>query len=38
MENVDPNNIKIDKKFYKRYSYLLYWICDDKRFKISKNL
>ena len=36
--NFDPNNIEIDKKFYKRYSYLLYWICDDKRFKIRKNL
>ena len=24
----DPNNIKIDEKSYKKYSYLLYRICD----------
>ena len=38
IENFDPNNIEIDEKFYKRYSYLLNWICDDKRFEIRKNL
>ena len=31
----DPNNIKIDEKAYKN---LLYWICDNKRLKICKNL
>ena len=37
IKNVDPNNVKIDKKTYK-YSYLLYWMSDNKRFKIRKNL
>ena len=30
------NNTKIDKKSYKKYSYLLYWICDNQR--ICRNL
>ena len=29
IKDLDPNNIKIDEKLYKKYSYLLYWICDD---------
>ena len=28
IENFDPNNIKINKKS-KKYSYLLYWICEN---------
>ena len=31
IENFSPNNIKIDKKFIQKYSYLQYWICDDQR-------
>ena len=42
IENFDSNNIKIDEKSYKdNISYkdiLIYWICDDKRFEIQKNL
>ena len=34
IENFDPSNIKIDES--QKYSYLLYWICDDQR--IRKNL
>ena len=30
------NNTKIDEKSYKKYSYLLYWICDNQR--ICRNL
>ena len=33
----DPNNIKIHEKSYKKHSYLLHWIYDDKRFEICKN-
>ena len=38
IKNFDTNNIKIDEKSYKKYSYLLYWIFDDQRFKILKTL
>ena len=37
IENVDLNNIKIDEMSCKN-SYLVYWICHDKRFKRCKNL
>ena len=33
----DPNNIKIQKKNIKKYSYLLYSICDDQRFELHKS-
>ena len=34
----DLSYIKIDEKSYiQRFSYLLYWISDDKRFEICKN-
>ena len=33
----DPNNIKIQKKTIKKYSYLLYLICDDQRFELHKS-
>ena len=36
IENFDLNDIKIDEKTYKIYSYLLYWIRDNQ--KIPKNL
>ena len=48
IENFNPNNIKIDEKLYKNIlvccigyvtikdSKLLYWICDDQRFKHKK--
>ena len=29
IENFDVNNIKIDEKSNKKYSYLLHWICED---------
>ena len=31
----DPNNIKID--VIEKYSYLLYWICNNQGFEIYKN-
>ena len=31
IKNFHANNIKIDEKSYKKYFYLLYWICDDKK-------
>ena len=34
----DANNTKIDEHSYKKYSYLLYWICDNQRFEIRKSL
>ena len=36
IENFDLNDIKIDEKTYKIYSYLLYWIRDNQ--KIPKSL
>ena len=36
IKNIDPNNIKIDKKSYKKLFFLLYWICDNQRFEIGK--
>ena len=33
----DPNNIQIDEKSLKKYSYLLHWIYNDQRFEICKN-
>ena len=30
IETFDPNNIKTGEKLLKKYSYLLYWICDNK--------
>ena len=37
IKNFDSNNIKIDNKSYQKYSYLLYRICDNQRFKVHKN-
>ena len=37
MKNFDTNNIKIDEKSCKKYSYLLHWICNDERFETRKN-
>ena len=38
IKSFDPNDIKIDEKSYKNILiYLLYWICDNQRFKICKN-
>ena len=31
------NNFKIDENPYKKYSYLLEWICNNERFEIHKN-
>ena len=28
------NNIKIGEKVIQKYSYLLFWICNDKKFEI----
>ena len=36
IENFYPNNIKIDEKSSYKYSYVLYWLCDDQ--KIHKTL
>ena len=36
IENFDLNDIKIDEKTYKIYSYLLYWTRDNQ--KIPKNV
>ena len=36
MEKFNPNNIKMDEKSYKKYSCLIYWICDDQRTKYIK--
>ena len=36
IKKFDPNNIRKDEKVIQRYSYVLYWICDDKRFEKSK--
>ena len=36
LKNFDPNNIKIYEKAYKKYSYLLYWICSNQRFQYIK--
>ena len=33
IKNFDSNNIKIDEK----YSYLLQWVCDNKKFRICKH-
>ena len=38
IKKFDRNIIKIDEKSYQKYSYILYWICDDQRFEIRKNL
>ena len=35
IKNFDPNNIKID--VIEKYSYLLYWICNNQEFEICKN-
>ena len=37
IKNFDPNNIKINEKSYRNYSYLLHWIRDDQRLKVRKN-
>ena len=34
LENFDPNNIEIDEKSLKKYSYLLHCTIDDQKFKI----
>ena len=31
-------NGMINIESHKKYFYLLYWICDDKRFEVCKNL
>ena len=36
IKNFDQNSIKIHEKSCKKYSYLLYWTCDNQR--IHKNL
>ena len=37
IKNFDPNKIKTDEKPYKKYMYLLHWICDNRRYEILKN-
>ena len=37
IKNFGLNNIKIDEVI-KKYSYLLYWICDDQKFEIRKKI
>ena len=37
IKRFDPNNIKINEISCKKYFYLLYWICDNKRFEICEN-
>ena len=36
IKDFDPNNVKVDEESNKKFSCLLYWICDDQ--KRPKNL
>ena len=37
-KDFDLNNMKLEEKIIQKYSYLLYWICDDQEFEMHKNL
>ena len=36
IKHFDLNDIKNRLKFIQKYSYFLYWICDDQRFKLHQ--
>ena len=38
IKKFNQHKIKIDQKPYKKYSYLLYWICDNLSLEMHKNL